>query len=121
MRGSSFSASFVPAGVIVMSTSTCPSGWTRLNSWDGRFVLGSPTGESGVAITSGTAYTSDRPNLSFVAHSHSLTVPTDNQGSTLASANVGAEGIVNTSTIATASTNFETTLPYIQVIFCIKN
>lgn len=111
----------VPADLIVLSTASggCPAGYRRLDSWDGRFILGSPTGASGVAIASGTAYTSDRPNLSFTAHTHLVNVPPDTEGNALANATVGREG-VRTSSEALASSGFETQVPYIQVIFCIK-
>ncbi len=56
------------SGLIVLSTSSCPSGYQQLLSFNGRFPIGVPSAGT-VAGTVGTGLT----NLAAITHSHTFT------------------------------------------------
>lgn len=55
-----------PSGLIVISTSPCPAGWTRVTSLDGRFLRVGNPGATGGSDT----HTHGTGSLSVAAHSH---------------------------------------------------
>lgn len=98
----------IPSGFIVMSTMTCPSGWTRFSALDNRF----PTGSSTFGTEGGNA-----------THSHSITATSQTDIGVVFNSQQGA-GSKSTDWaradhIHAVST--ESNLPpYMTVIFCQK-
>ena len=88
------SASALPSGAIILSTTSCPSGYTRVAAADGFWIMavgasGTPGSTLGAAqagdpaaITSGAASAGNQKNgttnnsLTQAAHTHAVTVPT---------------------------------------------
>lgn len=64
---------FVPPGAIAIFDVDCPSGWTRVSAWDGKFSRGAASyGGSGGAAT----HTHDLPNHTHTTTNHAHTAPT---------------------------------------------
>jgi len=55
----------IPSGLIVLSTTACPVGWTRITAWDGRYIRVGPGGLGGSA-SHGHTFTTDAGG----AHNH---------------------------------------------------
>lgn len=108
-----------PAGIIIMSTSSCPTGWSELISWRGRFPMGAPTGVS-LGVTSGTAYTTNLPQISLLNHTHAVTPAALLNVSVIGAASGAAATAVISSSASTGGGN-ASEIPYVQTLFCIKN
>jgi len=121
--GADLSTSFVPTGAIAIFDTSCPSGWTRVSAFDGKFLRGASSyGGTGGADThthTVASHTHTSPN-----HAHSLSTGAVASGT-------GAYGVTSSTTASDASgttgaaspaTNAGSSLPsYIEVVFCKRN
>ena len=148
---SSTTANSIPSGLIMMSTTACPSGWTRFTALDNNFPRGSSSYGSTGGSASVTLTTNELPahnhviNITDPGHTHTLvnTTPAGSNG-VVAVQNTGPnQGISgggpgggsfaetatgsNTTGITANSNNtgsgnsFSILNPYITIIFCQKN
>lgn len=100
--------SIVPSGTLILTTSTCPSGFTEFTGAEGYYLVGVPSGGT-VGGTVGSAMT----DLLNTSHSHSITTTTANFVSTL-----GNTAAVTSVTTPTGSVQQSAIAPYFQIRLC---
>jgi len=98
----------VPSGTLILTTSTCPSGFTEYTAARGYYLVGVPSGGS-VGGTVGSAM----GDLSNANHNHTVTTATANFVNTL-----GSAAAVTSVTSPTGDVARGTIAPYFQIRLC---
>jgi hypothetical protein len=78
--GATLTSYKIPAGMILPFDAACPSGWTRVSAWDGKFVRGSATydavgGGADTHLHTGPSHTHTTPDHTHDGVSHTHTGP----------------------------------------------
>jgi len=105
----SLRGTIVPSGTLILTTSTCPSGFTEYTGAGGFDLVGVPSGGT-VGGTVGTAMT----DLQNSSHSHSITVTTAMDGTAVA----GTATVVTGVTSPTGTVTRGSIAPYFQIRLC---
>ncbi len=124
----------IPAGAILVFDAACPSGWTRVSAFDGKFVRGAAAyGATGGADTHTHSYASHthphtHAGYSFAAAPEAVTIDAAGGSSTGYAATIHTHTLIATGptnafdTTAAGTTDAGNSIPaYQDVIFCKKN
>jgi hypothetical protein len=113
----------VPAGLIAIWDANCPSGWTRVSAWDGKFIRGN-LNYGGTAGADTHTHTVASHVHTCLTHAHTMStvqVATGTTGPLGLTSNTTNGTIVTTGGQA-LTTDAGSTLPaYINVVFCKKD
>lgn len=97
----------VPSGMILLSTSTCPTGWNEYTGAYGRFMVAMPAG----GTAGGTVGATPLGDLENKTHTHTFTVPAAVRGA-------GGIGTGDTGTFTTGTASDGDFVPYFQFRLC---